>query len=114
MNPRRPPIAPGLPIAIIGNSARPVGSLGNMLHLSQKAKGVTQTFIAFAQGRLWPIVAVASSRPPRKLFGGKLPNPAEPAAAYRDVMEYTAAAGSLAFDAGELDHFAPLFGLRHD
>jgi hypothetical protein len=41
----RRPIAPTLPIAMIGSPARPAGSLGKMLHqLCELAKGTTQTF----------------------------------------------------------------------
>jgi hypothetical protein len=40
------PMAPTLPIAMIGNPVRPAGSLGKMLHqLCELAKGTTRTFL---------------------------------------------------------------------
>jgi hypothetical protein len=41
-----PPTAPVLPIAMIGISARPAGSLGKMLHqFREQAEGATSRFL---------------------------------------------------------------------
>ena len=48
--------------------------------LNRAGRGLPSCFEDLLQpvhGRCWPIVPVAGTRPPRKLFGDKLPNDAE-------------------------------------
>src|SRR5262249_4345898 len=76
----RPPWRRPLPLSP-ETLAHPAGSSQKPLKLFpvRPEGGDPAIIFCSALGGYWPIVPVASSPLPRKLFGGKRPNPAEPA-----------------------------------